>query len=105
MLPLMCCLSFCFIPCLKFLHSRFWDIPSPWWQASTILVGVASSLSLLVGVTASAACFVTYVVHTGTARAAGFIQLCAGVFFFVYLESVTKYQTVFKYVHLAWQPS
>lgn len=57
---------------------RFWDIPSPWWQASTILVGVASGLSLLVGVTAAAACCVTYVVHTGTARAAGFIQLCAG---------------------------
>lgn len=59
-------------------YSRFWDIPSPWWQASTILVGVASALSLLVGVTAAAACCVTYVVHTGTARAAGFIQLCAG---------------------------
>lgn len=72
---------------LRFLI-RFWDIPSPWWQASTILVGVASGLSLLVGVTAAAACCVTYVVHTGTARAAGFLQLCAGLFilfFFFFL--------------------
>ncbi|KAL0276975.1 UNVERIFIED_CONTAM: hypothetical protein PYX00_004422 [Menopon gallinae] len=60
-------------------YSRFWDIPSPWWQASTVLVGVASALSLLVGITAAAACCVTYVVHTGTARAAGFIQLCAAI--------------------------
>ncbi|KAK6634985.1 hypothetical protein RUM44_000234 [Polyplax serrata] len=60
-------------------YSRFWDIPSPWWQASTILVGVASGLSLLVGVTAAAACCVTYVVHTGTARAAGFMQLFAAL--------------------------
>ncbi|XP_066994964.1 LHFPL tetraspan subfamily member 6 protein-like [Anabrus simplex] len=60
-------------------YSRFWDIPSPWWQASTILVGVGSALSLLVGTTATAACCITYVVHTGTARIAGALQLFAAL--------------------------
>jgi hypothetical protein len=60
------------------MHCRFWDIPSPWWQASTVLVGVGSALSLLVAITATAACCITYVVHTGTARIAGALQLIAG---------------------------
>lgn len=60
------------------MHYRFWDIPSPWWQASTVLVGVGSALSLLVAITATAACCITYVVHTGTARIAGTLQLIAG---------------------------
>lgn len=60
-------------------YSRFWDIPSAWWQASTILVGIASALSLLVAVTALAACCITYVVHTGTARVAGVLQLIAAL--------------------------
>lgn len=58
---------------------RFWDIPSPWWQASTVLVGVGSALSLLVAITATAACCITYVVHTGTARIAGTLQFIAAV--------------------------
>lgn len=66
-----CCKADCF-------QSRFWDIPSAWWQASTVLVGIASALSLLVAVTALAACCITYVVHTGTARVAGALQLIAG---------------------------
>ncbi|GJQ74693.1 hypothetical protein Trydic_g21544 [Trypoxylus dichotomus] len=60
-------------------YSRFWDIPSPWWQASTVLVGTGSALSLLVAVTATAACCITYVVHTGSARIAGSLQLTAAL--------------------------
>ncbi|XP_063227032.1 LHFPL tetraspan subfamily member 6 protein-like [Bacillus rossius redtenbacheri] len=60
-------------------YSSFWDIPSPWWQASTVLVGTGSALSLLVAVTAAAACCITYVVHAGTARLAGALQLLAAV--------------------------
>lgn len=62
----------------RLMHCRFWDIPSPWWQASTVLVGVGSALSLLVAITATAACCITYVVHTGTARIAGTLQFIAG---------------------------
>ncbi|GLG97277.1 Lipoma HMGIC fusion partner homolog-like Protein [Gryllus bimaculatus] len=61
----------------KHAEIRFWDIPSPWWQASTVLVGVGAALSLLVAITATAACCITYVVHTGTARLAGGLQLFA----------------------------
>uniref|UniRef100_A0A1B6BX06 LHFPL tetraspan subfamily member 6 protein n=1 Tax=Clastoptera arizonana TaxID=38151 RepID=A0A1B6BX06_9HEMI len=56
-------------------YSRFGDIPSPWWQASTVLVGIGSALSLLVAVTATAACCITYVIHTATAKIAGTVQL------------------------------
>lgn len=61
-----------------FFCYRFWDIPSPWWQASTVMVGAGSALSLLVAVTAISACCITYVVHTASARVAGIIQLLAG---------------------------
>jgi len=61
-----------------FFCFSFSDIPSPWWQACTILVGVGSALSLLVAVTAMAACCINYVVHKGSARLAGSLQLFAG---------------------------
>ncbi|RZF43493.1 hypothetical protein LSTR_LSTR005229 [Laodelphax striatellus] len=60
-------------------YSRFWDIPSPWWQASTVLAGLGSALSLLVALTAVAACCVSYVIHTATAKMAGTLQLLAAV--------------------------
>ncbi|XP_054264770.1 LHFPL tetraspan subfamily member 6 protein-like [Macrosteles quadrilineatus] len=60
-------------------YSRFWDIPSPWWQASTVMVGTGSALSLLVAVTAVSACCITYVVHTSSARIAGALQLFAAL--------------------------
>ncbi|KAK9871642.1 hypothetical protein WA026_014086, partial [Henosepilachna vigintioctopunctata] len=53
----------------------FWDIPSPWWQASTVLVGTGSAISLLIAVTATAACCITYVIHSGNAKIAGSAQL------------------------------
>ncbi|XP_025836111.1 LHFPL tetraspan subfamily member 6 protein-like [Agrilus planipennis] len=58
-------------------YAGFWDIPSPWWKASTVLVGTASAISLLVAVTAAAACCVTYVIHTNTAKIAGGLQILA----------------------------
>lgn len=57
---------------------RFKDIPSTWWQISTVLIAAASVLSLLIAVTTLAACCITYVVHIGTAKTAGIIQLIAG---------------------------
>lgn len=57
---------------------RFWDIPSVWWQITTVLVGIGSGLSLLVAVTASAACCITYVVHDRSAKFVGALQLIAG---------------------------
>lgn len=91
-------LQFSEVPDRSYRSRRFWDIPSPWWQASTILVGVASGLSLLVGVTAAAACCVTYVVHTGTARAAGFMQLFAGTLqlrFSIQISSLRSVNVIF----------
>lgn len=82
-----------FIFCFFFI-SRFWDIPSPWWQASTVLVGTGSALSLLVAVTATAACCITYVVHTGSARIAGSLQLIAGQF----PANPYKWATIFQNV-------
>ncbi|XP_031333186.1 LHFPL tetraspan subfamily member 6 protein-like isoform X2 [Photinus pyralis] len=59
-------------------YTRFWDIPSPWWQASTVLVGTGSALSLLIAVTATAACCIKYVVYSTTARIAGILQFTSG---------------------------
>ncbi|XP_018329838.1 LHFPL tetraspan subfamily member 6 protein-like [Agrilus planipennis] len=60
-------------------YTSFWDIPSHWWQASTILVGTGSALSLLIAVTATAACCLTYVIHAYTAKFAGSLQLFAAL--------------------------
>ncbi|XP_054260587.1 LHFPL tetraspan subfamily member 6 protein-like [Macrosteles quadrilineatus] len=60
-------------------YSRWRDIPSGWWQASTVLVGVGSALALMLGVVALSACFVEYIVHAATARMAGGLQLIAGI--------------------------
>ncbi|KAL3280317.1 hypothetical protein HHI36_017806 [Cryptolaemus montrouzieri] len=64
---------------LPLLVERFWDIPSPWWQASTILVGTGSALSLLIAVTATAACCITFVIHSGNAKIAGSAQLLSAL--------------------------
>ncbi|XP_076057545.1 LHFPL tetraspan subfamily member 6 protein-like [Oratosquilla oratoria] len=60
-------------------YSSFWSIPSAWWQVTTVLVGVGAGLSLLVAVTALAACCLTHVIHTTSARAAGMLQFIAGL--------------------------
>ncbi|CAB3382500.1 Hypothetical predicted protein [Cloeon dipterum] len=62
-----------------FLCCRFADIPSPWWQATTVLVGVGSGLSLLLAVTACAACCISYLIHGRMAKIVGFFQFLSAV--------------------------
>jgi len=60
-------------------YSTFWTIPTPWWQLSTVLVGLGCGISLLVATTAVAACCISYVLNTGSARLAGSLQLTAAM--------------------------
>uniref|UniRef100_A0A1B6EFG9 LHFPL tetraspan subfamily member 6 protein n=1 Tax=Clastoptera arizonana TaxID=38151 RepID=A0A1B6EFG9_9HEMI len=66
-------------------YSSFKDIPSPWWQISTVFVASGSALSLIVAVVIVAACCMASVIHRRTARVAGVVQLlsalliCGGV--------------------------
>ncbi|CAB3382499.1 LHFPL tetraspan subfamily member 1 protein-like [Cloeon dipterum] len=60
-------------------YSTFADIPSPWWQATTVLVGVGSGLSLLLAVTACAACCISYLIHGRMAKIVGFFQFLSAV--------------------------
>ncbi|KAK9504017.1 hypothetical protein O3M35_010461 [Rhynocoris fuscipes] len=59
-------------------YSRWWDIPSEWWRISTLLVGLASGLSLLIAVTVVSAVCIPDVIHNITARISGLVQLTAG---------------------------
>jgi len=60
-------------------YTTFGDIPSLYWQITTIVVGVAAAISLLVSFTAFSGCCMSDVITKGTARALGLIQLLAGV--------------------------
>ncbi|KAG8307937.1 hypothetical protein J6590_006913 [Homalodisca vitripennis] len=60
-------------------YSRWRDIPSGWWQISTVLLSLACVLTIIVAVMAMSACCIDYVIHTATARTAGNLQLLAGV--------------------------
>lgn len=57
---------------------RFNDIPSVWWQISTILIGGATAITMIVAVSAVSACCVTHVIQKSTAKVAGYLQLLAG---------------------------
>lgn len=57
---------------------RFNDIPSIWWQISTILIGGATAITVIVAVSAISACCVTHVIQKSTAKVAGYLQLLAG---------------------------
>ena len=59
-------------------YTTFADIPSPWWQAATISVGVGCGLIVLVTFVAIAACCLKGVVTRTTAKCAGIIQFTAG---------------------------
>lgn len=56
----------------------FEDIPSTWWQVTTVLAGTGSALTLIVAVTAISACCVSYVIQPATAKLAGMLQFIAG---------------------------
>uniref|UniRef100_A0A8D8X4D5 Lipoma HMGIC fusion partner homolog n=1 Tax=Cacopsylla melanoneura TaxID=428564 RepID=A0A8D8X4D5_9HEMI len=58
-------------------YSNFKDIPSVWWQVTTILAGAGSAITLIVAVTAISACCVSYVIHPATAKLAGAMQFIA----------------------------
>ncbi|XP_054269510.1 LHFPL tetraspan subfamily member 6 protein-like [Macrosteles quadrilineatus] len=60
-------------------YSRWKDIPSVWWQASTVLVAVGCVLSIIVAVVATSACCLDHVIHTTTAKLAGYMQLLASL--------------------------
>ncbi|KAG8257593.1 hypothetical protein J6590_046282 [Homalodisca vitripennis] len=60
-------------------YSRWKDIPSGWWQVTTVLMAFACVLSILVAVVATSSCFLNYVIHSSTAKLAGTLQLIAGL--------------------------
>ena len=75
-------------------------------------MGTGSALSLLIAVTATAACCITYVVHSGTARVAGSLQLTAGTYFKdseVIRREAPDYRRTFTYAVMylvtAWRAS
>ena len=63
--------------------NSFWEIPSFWWQASTVLTGVASAFSLLMGVICLGGCCTTYVIYAESARIIGAIQLICAIILFL----------------------
>lgn len=61
-----------------YVNFRFNDIPSVWWQISTVLIGGATAITVIVAVSAVSACCVTHVIQKSTAKVAGYLQLLAG---------------------------
>ncbi|CAH0388025.1 unnamed protein product [Bemisia tabaci] len=60
-------------------YSRFEDIPSVWWQVTTIVMCLGCALSVLASVTALSACCFSYVLHSTSAKTTGGIQLLAAL--------------------------
>ncbi|XP_050541146.1 LHFPL tetraspan subfamily member 1 protein-like isoform X2 [Daktulosphaira vitifoliae] len=58
-------------------YARFNDIPSVWWQVSTVLIGSATAITVIVAVSSISACCVTHVIQKSTAKIAGYLQLLA----------------------------
>ncbi|XP_046429865.1 LHFPL tetraspan subfamily member 6 protein-like isoform X3 [Neodiprion fabricii] len=62
-------------------YSSFWDIPSAWWQASTVTIGVGVALAVITTLTllAAASSFLPHILRmTRPTRALGSLQLLAG---------------------------
>ncbi|KAK7499212.1 hypothetical protein BaRGS_00009472 [Batillaria attramentaria] len=59
-------------------YTHFTDIPSLYWQLTTITVGTGSALALLVALTGVVATCVRGVLTHATARLAAILQVCAG---------------------------
>ncbi|XP_048504854.1 LHFPL tetraspan subfamily member 6 protein-like isoform X2 [Athalia rosae] len=63
-------------------YSSFWDIPSAWWQASTVTMGVGVALAVIAALTllAAASSFLPHILRmTKPTRALGSLQLIAAV--------------------------
>lgn len=61
------------------IYSTFWDIPSLYWQISTVTVGVGACLALLLSLTALVSLCVRDIVTVKLARTGGILQLFAGL--------------------------
>ncbi|XP_070213117.1 LHFPL tetraspan subfamily member 6 protein-like [Littorina saxatilis] len=60
-------------------YTRFYDIPSIWWQISTVACGTGAAMALLVATAGLTALCVRYVLTRGTAKVAAVLQLIAGL--------------------------
>lgn len=59
-------------------YMTFWDIPSIWWQAATVAVGVGCGLSILVSFSALLCCCIQDSMSKNLSKIAGIVQLLAG---------------------------
>lgn len=59
-------------------YAEFNDIPSLWWQVSTVIIGVGCGISILVSFTSLLSCCVEDVVSKTTAKVGGILQFVAG---------------------------
>ncbi|XP_026684215.1 LHFPL tetraspan subfamily member 6 protein-like isoform X2 [Diaphorina citri] len=62
-----------------FRYESFKDIPSGWWQLTTIFVGFGGTVAMIIAITAMSACCISYVVQKSTAKVAGGVQLFAAL--------------------------
>ncbi|KAI5723620.1 hypothetical protein M8J76_008809 [Diaphorina citri] len=60
-------------------YENFKDIPSGWWQLTTIFVGFGGTVAMIIAITAMSACCISYVVQKSTAKVAGGVQLFAAL--------------------------
>lgn len=60
-------------------YSSFLDIPSLWWQVSTVAAGAGAGLSLLLALTAAITLCLADLVTVGVARLMGGVQVTAGL--------------------------
>lgn len=63
----------------------FWDIPSGWWQASTVTMGIGVAIAVIGALTllAAASTFLPHILKTPRhTRVLGSLQLLAGKYFF-----------------------
>ena len=66
-------------------YSSFDDIPTVWWQATTVIAGIGCCVGLLVSFMAIACCCVSDVMSRTVACAACIVQLLAGLFLLNFL--------------------
>lgn len=66
---------------LFFCYLSFWDIPSGWWQATTVTMGIGVAIALIGSLTllAAASSFLPHILRTPKhTRVLGSLQLLAG---------------------------